>query len=155
MQKGLFLGFLMVAAGQDLRRKQVDVRVYAAFGALAAAFAVFARLSDGGAYFWLDHAASASLGIGLLGLAMFTQGGLGAGDGCFFVVSGLMLTFRENLALLCCGILCCGVFCLGFYVRERFCGGKNPGERTVPFLPFVALPGLCMALPEVVRVFTG
>ena len=44
MQKGLFLGFLMVAAGQDLRRKQVDVRVYAAFGALAAALAGFARL---------------------------------------------------------------------------------------------------------------
>lgn len=143
--KGIFLCFMLLAAGQDLKRRQVDVRIYLVFGMVAMG-SVCIQLAMGETYNLLEHVAAASIGAGLLGLGMLSGGSIGTGDGCFFLVSGLMLRFWENLAMLCYGTLLCGVFCLIYFWWGRMHGWKNIGKQTVPFLPFAALPGIWLAV---------
>lgn len=143
--KGIFLCFVLLAAGQDLKRKQVDVCIYLVFG-IAAMGSVCIQLAAGETYNLLEHVAAASIGVGLLGLGMLSGGSIGTGDGCFFLVSGLMLGFWENLAMLCYGTLLCGVFCLIYFWWGRMHGWKNIGKQTIPFLPFAALPGIWLAV---------
>lgn len=143
MREWLWIGFLMTAAIQDFRKKQVDIWVYLVFGALGAVWVGYRMIWYGEMYQFFDHATSCSLGFGLLGVSMMSRGEIGCGDGCFFLVSGILLGFWENLLLLLWGSLCCGLFCLvliaGDMVRQ-----KKACRRSVPFLPFVALPGLLM-----------
>ncbi len=155
MQKIVFLCFVLVAAAQDLRQKRVNIMIYAGFGAAALVLAIFHMVSGRELYSWLDFGASIFLGLGLLGIAALSKGAIGTGDGCFFAVSGLLLGFWENLALICYGILSCGLFCLGYYVLGYVRGGANPGKRTVPFLPFVVLPAFCIAVPELWQTLAG
>lgn len=144
--RGLFLCFLLAAAWQDFRRRRVEIRIYLIFGVLAAALGICRWLALGEAYGLLEHMAGSALGGGLLAAGAASRGGIGAGDGCFFLVSGLMLGFWENLALLCYSTLCCGLFCLGYLVWCRVKGGEHAGKRTVPFLPFAVLPGVWLAV---------
>ncbi len=151
MSEGLFLVFLAAAAAQDLRRQQIELWVYLVFGTVAAAVLVIGCMenADGAGMIWQylgDRAAGAVLGLVLLGFGAVSRGGIGAGDGLFFLISGLMLGFWDNLALLCYGILCCGSFCLGYFMWKRLQRAGAAGCDTVPFLPFVAIPGiwLCM-----------
>lgn len=146
--KGLFLVFLLAAAMQDIREKQVDVRIYLVFGVSALVLGVGRWLGQGEVYGVLEHAAGMVPGLLLLGAGRISRGGIGTGDGCFFLVSGLMLGFWENLALLCYSTLCCGVFCLGYFVWAKQKQGEHIGKRTVPFLPFAILPGIWLAVRE-------
>lgn len=152
MEVGLFAVFLLVAAVQDLRKKQVECRIYLLFGALGALVSAWRFIEGyclaGAGSVWMlaDHGGGVCLGLFMLGASAVTRGGIGAGDGCFFLVSGLLLSFGENLALLCYGVIFCGVYCLALLVYNRLHGGKDVRKHTVPFLPFVALPGIAMVM---------
>lgn len=148
MRSGLFLCFLLAAAWQDLRNKQVDVCIFVVFGAAAAVLGVVQWLVLGEDYSVPGHLAGCALGGILLAAGIASRGGIGTGDGWFFLVSGLMLGFWENLALLCYSTLCCGIFCLGYFVWCRIQKGENAGKRTVPFLPFAVLPGIWLVFCE-------
>ncbi len=143
---GLFLCFLLAAAWQDLRSGQVDICIYLIFGAAAGIMGIHRWLVLEESYGLLGHMAGSALGGGLLAVGIASRGGIGTGDGCFFLVSGLMLGFWENLALLCYSTLCCGIFCLGYFVWCRIKNGEHVGKRTVPFLPFTVLPGIWLVL---------
>ncbi|HIT64322.1 MAG TPA: hypothetical protein IAC37_07770 [Candidatus Ventrimonas merdavium] len=168
MNKIVFGLFLLAAAGQDIRKKQVDMWIYLVFGCAAAGLLVFHMLGGG---IWLDGMRGISdteltteagsdwqyltdaltggtLGLGLLGIGMVSGGSVGSGDGLFFFISGLLLGFWENLLLLCYGSLCCAVFCLGYLVWKKLRKGQWAGRETVPFLPFAAMPGIWLLLQE-------
>lgn len=139
---GLFACFLLLAAGQDLKKKEVNVWVFAVFGILAIGVAVIECFQTGGGYDWLEHVSSASLGLGLLGAGMMTGGKIGSGDGWFFVISGIMLGFWDNFMILSYAIILSGVFCLFWFAGAQVCGTNIYGKHTVPFLPFVAIPSI-------------
>lgn len=143
--KGLFLCFMLLSAWQDLKRKQVDTLIYMVFS-MAALIGIGIQLAMGRAYNPLESVAAMSIGAGLLGLGMMSCGGIGTGDGCFFLVSGLMLGFWENMALLCYGTLFCGVFCLAYFGWGKLRRKENMRKKTVPFLPFTVLPGIWLAM---------
>lgn len=184
----LFLGFLMAAAFQDLREKQVQLWIFAVFGLAALGLHGFRWMlsSMGGVngmgslgsmdgvdgvggmtgmgrvlWIWGRWAAGCLPGIALLGLGRLSRGGIGVGDGLFFLMSGLMLRLEENLLVLCAGILLSGLFSLAVLVRrqlkgERISGGRGGEEGeggsspvTIPFLPFVAVPGIWLALGQI------
>lgn len=165
---GIFGLFLLVAAWQDFRMKAVERRVYLGFGMaavvwnLAVIVGVLAAPESGtepwvrffadglagleagdgwgGAGTLLRARAESMLpGAGLLVLSRVSRGSIGAGDGWFFLVSGLLLDASWNLALLCYAVMLCGLHCLGFLVYGRFRKQGNPGRQTVAFLPFVVL----------------
>ncbi|MCD8083844.1 MAG: prepilin peptidase [Clostridiales bacterium] len=141
----VFVCFLLAASGQDLCKKCVDIRIYQIFALLSVLLALGRQLMLGETYHVLEHVTGMSLGVGLLGLGMLS-GGIGSGDGYFFLVSGMMLGFRENLTLLCAGILLCGLFCMGYLIWGLVRKGINVRKCSVPFLPFVVIPGLWMAV---------
>ena len=144
MERIVFGSFLALAAGQDLRRKQVDLWVYLLFGAAALILGIGGP--GGGDWGWAEHLAAAGLGGILLGIGAVSGGGIGAGDGLFFAVSGLYVGFWENMMMLCYGTMLCGLFCLGYYVWCLAGRAQDRRHDRIPFLPFVVLPGIWVLL---------
>ncbi len=144
-RSGLFLCFLLVAAGQDIREQHVEVRVFAVFGILAALLCGY-QCYTGSWNGWIEIISSLCIAAGLLGAAYFWKGAIGAGDGCFFLVSGLLLGFWENLALLFYGMMLCGSYCLIKMVFQQITDGKIAKSQTVPFLPFLVPVGFWLVL---------
>lgn len=139
---GIFLLFLLVAAGRDLKKKSVEIWIYIIFGIWALLdmgyrWVVMGQQIDCGNLF-----SSLCLGFGLLGCGILWRDAVGLGDGCFFLVSGLLLGFWENLALLCYGMLLCSLYCLGYLIWNQVYYRRNVRKDTVPFLPFLVPVGI-------------
>ena len=105
MRMWIFSGFMLTAAVKDLHKKEVELWVFALFGAAAFLMNVYLGVVTKADLLWQEQLMSCSLGAGLLLMGRFSRGGIGAGDGLFFLTSGLMLRFWENLTILCVGIL--------------------------------------------------
>ena len=145
---GAYMGFLMIAAVQDYRRKQIDLWVFGVFGFLIAGGNVCLYIAAKEYFRLADMAAGAGIGILLLGISAASHGGIGAGDGCFFIISGLALGFWSNLIVFSFAALLCGIWCLLLLVRLRFSGKKNENlrKKTVPFIPFVLAAAVCLRI---------
>lgn len=141
MERWIFAGFLATAAVQDWRSKQVSVWVYLLFGAAALVGAGW-RLLAGEGLRWMELAGSICIGLSMLGAGFATGGAIGSGDGCFFLVSSLLLGFWDNLLLLCYGTLLCGSYGLGYLVWCRWHTTELEKKKVVPFLPFLVPPGI-------------
>ena len=144
MERWLFGVFLLTAAVQDWIRKSVDIRIYLLFGG-AALLTMLRKVLMGGIFFgsgWENRLGSISIGLGLLALGVLSRGRIGTGDGCFFIVSGLLLGFWENFLLLSYGTLLCGLYSLFCIVRSRFYIEETLTKRIIPFLPFLIPPGV-------------
>lgn len=137
----MFLLYLVIAAGQDLRRKSVALWVYAGFGTWALLALGYQGFIAGGQIEWGNLFSSLCLGLGLIGCGLLWRRAIGLGDGCFFLVSGLMLGFWENLALLCYGMLLCSLYCLGLAVVNQMVYHRDMRRYAVPFLPFLVPVG--------------
>lgn len=122
--------FLFAAAWQDGKTKSVSVWL---FGAAGAAGLVLSLLQGA---FGLDRLFSCLPGGGLLLLSRFTDESIGAGDGFFFVVSGLFLNALMNLELLVYGMFLNGAVCAAIYFYNRM-RGRDVRKKTIPFLPFL------------------
>lgn len=148
MEQWIFGMFLAVAAGQDLKKKQVDIWIYFLFGGLALAAAAMQQLVGNDGYQWMEHLGGMCIGLLLSGLGIISRGSIGIGDGCFFLVSGMILKFQESMMLLCYGTLFCGLYCLVYLVWRRFHSDRIAGVRKhiVPFLPFLIPPGVWLVL---------
>lgn len=129
----IFMTFLAAAAWQDLRNKSVSVWLYLGYGAVAGVI----RLTGGEPV--LQALSGGLVGVVLLAAGWLTVGAIGIGDGLFFVVSGLYLSFYDNVRLLLYGILWGGIFCLFLFLHGKK-HGINIRRMTVPFLPFL-IPG--------------
>lgn len=146
MRTGIFLMFLLIAASQDLCKKRIKVWVFAIFGAIALAADLYLWSRAGKGFLWQSHLWSCGVGMCLLLLGRICGGSIGEGDGAFFLVSGLMLEFWQNLTVFCMGVMLCGFYSLCLFVWSRIRTGRNAGKRTVPFLPFAVLPGVWVAV---------
>lgn len=157
LETAVLAGFTALAAGQDLRKKQVDINLYWIFGMIAGAILVF-RMWENQNIMW-EKAAEGLFGflpgLVLLGLGKVSRGSIGAGDGCYFLISGLLLGFWRNLAVLFYGTLCCGLFCLVYFVWGNFKKKDNLRKQTVPFLPFAAVPVFWMIIGEAAGGWKG
>lgn len=122
--------FLLGAACQDLKEKSISVRLFWIFG--------FAGLSmwavEGGAL--VPRLLSFLPGLAVLLISIATRGEVGAGDGCFFFVSGFYLPFAVNCKLLIYGLLFSGLSCAVIYIAGLM-KGKNRAKSPVPFIPFL------------------
>lgn len=144
---GIFLG---IAVWQDIRYRRLGAGLLAGFGLLGAVLRLYAAwLLWKGEGVWqevlLDGCGAALLGIALLILGRAAKGALGEGDGCFFAVSGLYLGIKGNIALFFAAMTACFLFCCLLLLWGRW-KGVSMRKRRVPFLPFVALGALGMAV---------
>lgn len=91
MGKWIFLVFLVWAVWQDLRSRTVGQGFLAAAGSLGAAVSLLSGRSV------LGLLSSAAVGIFLLILGQITDGGIGEGDGWFFIVIGFFWSQQKIL----------------------------------------------------------
>jgi len=131
--------FLLTAAWQDGREKSIHVWLFWAAGIVG----LILSLARGD--FGMERLLSCLIGAGLLLLSCVTDGAIGVGDGCFFVVSGLFLKVNLNIKLLVYGIFFNGIICGGLYLYGRILG-KDVRKVTVPFLPFLVPVWIGMVL---------
>lgn len=162
---GVFLMFLLAAAWQDFGTKQVSTGLFwlsgtAALVCQSLSVLCLAFMKEVGAeepvlpFFlnaWGPYLAGVLPGAALLALSWLGCG-IGAGDGLFFLVSGLLLGLRHNLLFLCGTILCCGLFGLGYYVWSRIRGNYEVGKTELPLLPFGVIPGIWTAVLYVTQI---
>ena len=122
MGKWIFLIFLVWAVWQDLRSRTVGQGFLAAAGSLGAAVSLLSGRSV------LGLLSSVAVGIFLLILGQITDGGIGEGDGWFFIVTGFFLEPTENFMLFLSGlILQCVQPCIYGRILHRRC--RRPAEK--------------------------
>ena len=111
----------------------------AAAGSLGAAVSLLSGRSV------LGLLSSAAVGTFLLILGQITDGGIGEGDGWFFIVTGFFLEPAENFMLFLSGLIFCSVYSLA-YMAASFIGGVGVRQKRLPFLPFLLPVGLWLVL---------
>lgn len=164
---GIFVIFLLLAAWQDFREKQVSIWVYQIFGVMAvmmlgvmfyealwsATLAENAQKTIVEVWFMAGRSYLFGIlpGILLLICARFSRGAVGVGDGCFFVISGLLLGLSDNCLLFFYALLGCGLFGLGYYVIGWIQKSGINGKTELPFLPFAVVPGMWIVAIRLIR----
>ena len=138
IKESLFLMILVLAAWQDCRWKSISMRFLLAEGIIGVRFSVALKRS------LLQVVLSAGIGVLLLLLSKWTEGGIGEGDGWFFVVSGCYIDWQDNLCLFLSGLFLCFGLSLCFMVLRLLKRKRN--HVTVPFLPFLLPVGISMML---------
>lgn len=143
--RAVWFGFLCILAWIDLRKRSIPVYWFVIVGVVGVAGVVWeiaggpgASGTVGSSVFRILTELAMSMAVGLLLLlfSYLTRGALGAGDGCFFLVTGLYLPWGQNLGLLCYGLLISSLYGMGVLI----CGmWKQEAVRNkhIPFLPFV------------------
>lgn len=129
----IFLAILCVAAFQDIKSRCLD-----GWFLTACTCAGIAACLLGGVV-WPDTLFSVAVGLLFLAAGRLTSGGIGVGDGWFFIITGLFLESWENVMLAGSGLTLCFLFCLMLFACS-FRSGISVRKRKLPFLPFL-LPG--------------
>lgn len=137
----VFFAFLCFAAWKDWKTRQVLTGMLALMGVtgiLARGILCWLLWKEQGA--WLrgltDWGGGLLAGGMLLALSRVTGGGLGAGDGWFFVVSAAWIGIEKQLCLLIGGMMLCFLFCGAAVIWGVLKGVSVKGMR-IPFLPFL------------------
>ena len=138
MEKWIFISMLVLAAWQDLKTGSIDVRFLVIFGCIGL------LLHQSTELLWYERIASCGIGGILFLLRFMTGGGIGEGDGWFFVVTGLYISWEKNLLLFLMGLGLCSLFSLPLAVQAILEKGKGR-KRELPFLPFVLPAGIWIA----------
>ena len=134
----LFSVILLFAAWQDWRWRSLSMRFLLAAGMVGIGLSAVLNRT------LLQVVSSAAIGVLLLLLSKWTEGGIGEGDGWFFVVSGCYIDWQDNLCLFLSGLFLCFGLSLCFIVLRLLKRKRN--HVTVPFLPFLLPAGISMML---------
>lgn len=136
--RSVFSIFLLAAAWQDLKSRRIQIWLYICFGAIGLCVSLFPWIGQGnaspGSFVW---AASAVIpGLLLLLISRVSRGGVGMGDGWFFVAAAFYLGLWKTLALLFYGLFFCSICSLGM-ITWGMVRGIGVRKRKLPFLPFL------------------
>lgn len=139
MMAVVYLWVLVYAVWQDLRYRSLG----RGFLLIAGMAGWLLRMSCGGE--WHTVILSSTVGAALLGLSYLTDGGIGEGDGWFFVITGFFLSPAENVLLFLSGVAFCSIYSLTL-TAAAVIGGGSVRKKKLPFLPYVLPVGLWLAL---------
>ena len=141
--KIFFFMFLAIAAWQDYQTREMDGWLLSAAAIAGIVVCIIGCFTHQRAL--CDIILSCGVGAGLLVLSRLTSGGIGEGDGWFFVISGLYLNTLENMWLFFSGIFICFLWSLPLAVKAMIEKGKGR-NRQLPFLPFLLPLGVWLAI---------
>lgn len=139
LRAAVFVVILLCGVWQDMRYRSVSRGFLLASGLAGGLLYIASGLG------WSRLLLSSAVGIVLLGFSHLTDGGIGEGDGWFFVVTGFFLEPVENMILFLSGVIFCSVYSLTL-TAAVFAGGGNIRRRRLPFLPYLLPIGLWLAL---------
>ncbi len=128
---------MVYAAWQDWKRRSISLRFLIIAGCIGILFSCLLERTPAQALI------SCGIGFLLLWLGRLTGGGIGDGDGWFFVVLGLYIDWKPSIYILLWGL---GFsFWTSLFLVVRNCWKKEKRRRTLPFLSLL-LPGGMAAL---------
>ena len=130
----MFFVILVWASYQDWRQRSISQKSLWISGVLG--MGVSAALQRP----FMEMILSSGLGLLLLILSKCTNGGIGEGDGWFFVVSGLYIDWQDNVQLFLSGLFLCFGVSLIFVAQESFVRQKK--KHSLPFLTFLLPAGI-------------
>lgn len=138
MTELLTVAFWLTAGVQDVRRRKISWKIFAAFGTGAILFQFFIKQEPWGS--WIGGIALGGL---LLGIGFVTREAIGYGDGLAVMVTGMLLGFwRTAEAVL-------AAFFLAAVVSAVLLAAKKAGRKYgLPFLPFLGTGGALCLLAE-------
>ena len=111
----LCLIFLYLCSREDYRYKTLSVHKFLIFGCLGLVYVLTVDIVS-------VQSMAAGAGIGGV-MLLFSRCGLnwlGEGDGWIFVVTGLLLGIRQNLAILCIALMLSGIYCLVGMLLKKY-----------------------------------
>lgn len=143
-EKWIFTCFLAAAAWQDLKERRVSAGLLAAGCAAGAALQVLRWLKipwlPGFACQGAEGLPAALLlfvpGVILLFISRATKGGVGAGDGFFFLMAAFYLEGEEMALLLSGGLFFCSICSLAIMLWGKI-NGVDVRKKRLPFLTFL------------------
>lgn len=147
MCKVVFFLYLMLAAGWDLKVKEIPLWVFGLGMGAVPLVRGYDYLVFGKVFFSWSLVISLSVGAVLLLLAAVSREAVGMGDGVFFLVSGLYLDYQDTFALFFSGLLLCSIFCLAVGVAGML-RRQSIWSQTIPFLPFLVPMGIWIVLNQ-------
>ena len=133
------LAMILSGAWSDWRTREISGRFLLLFTGVGLCLVLLSGRS------WREIAVACIPGIALLGLSRLTNGGIGEGDGWFFVVMGLLLEGKEIIGLLLSGFCLC-VFTGLLLLMQAVWNGHGYRNLRIPFLPFLIPGGLYLVL---------
>lgn len=111
----LCLIFLYLCSREDYRYKTLSVRKFLLFGCTGLVYTLAADTLS-----VQSMLAGAATGGVMLLASRCGLNWLGEGDGWMFVVTGLFLGGRQNLAILCIALFLSGFYCLGGVLLKKY-----------------------------------
>ena len=133
------VAMILFGAWSDWRTREISGRFLLISASAGVCLALFGGRS------WNELALSSLPGMALLCLSRLTNGGIGEGDGWFFVVIGLLLDVGEIVGLLLSGFCLC-VFTGLLLLMQAAWNRHGYRNLRIPFLPFLIPGGLYLAL---------
>lgn len=121
--------FLGICSYFDLKEQKVKLAFLGASGSIAIFFQGFYQIET----LW-SIMAGISIGVVLLFISFISRENIGYGDGCAFLVTGILLGFQRNFEMLIISLLCSSIWALYLLIIK-----KKKGSESYPFFPFVFL----------------
>ena len=143
IRKIIFLIILGYAVWMDLRTKELSGTFL--LGAACVGAVVLAVWGPAGEN-WQETIFACGIGGILLFISRLIGGGIGEGDGWFFIVSGMYINRTENLNLLLSGLVLSFLWSMGMMFRGIMTGSQWRKQR-MAFLPFLLPAWILMNLP--------
>lgn len=130
---------LLVAAVQDMKRKEVSIWLLGIFGVLG--IPVTLLNGAGGTAALPGALGGAAVGLLVILMSRLTEGAIGMGDGLLLTVTGIYLGFQENLFLFLCGAFLAAALSVVLLILK-----KVTRKTSCPFIPFLFAGYLMMKL---------
>ncbi len=151
MREYIFSAFLLMAAWQDGRSRQISVRLLGLFWFVGVMLCVkkcgeIWQQGELSVWILMPILAAALPGLILLFLSQITGGEVGEGDGVFFLGAAFFLDWEECMLLFAGGLLCGSAMGIGLILWGKI-KRKNVRRMRLPFL-------LCL-LPAWVFLLAG
>lgn len=131
MKHIVFLIAYLIFLYNDIREKKIEFSLLAIYAIVALVVVAIMRNEMSFSNF-IDTLLSIGFGLTIFFLAYFSREAIGIADGVFFVISGLLLTLKENMILFLSGMMV--AFIIGLFLFYFGNSNSARGPR-LPFLP--------------------
>ena len=136
--------FLFIMTIQDIRKKELSLKVMVLFFLAGLALRIF---FDGSGF--IDALYGMLIGAAMIVLSKLSRGAAGLGDGIVLVVTGLYMGFDVNLEIFIWGLSLCAI--VGLFLLLVM---KADRKKRIPFVPFLSAGYLLTALVEYMSLCT-
>lgn len=122
---GILLGICCI---WDVREKKIPQNLTNTFFIISTGIFLMCYMQE-----WKTVFLGVLLGISIIGFSKISGGSIGLGDGKIICISGILLGFKQSLAMLLCALLLAAVWSAVLFAVK-----KGNRKSSLPFIPFLS-----------------